>query len=191
MRINMQINNNKISHIKRAAIAFSVFLSLLFFSLTSSAAIPVEGQTYFTKHNFMFEKKRHLTTNYWRGELVPINSQVEVVSIDKKTMVLKYEGRKITVLNVVKHTRKNIEEIADRMLSTTPVNTSGSYAKSMKFGEIRLGMTKDQVIKTRGYPPTHKTISTESDVWIYWSSRFVQRSLVFENNRLTQGRGLR
>lgn len=160
-------------------------------STNVSAIIPEVGKSYFTKHNFMYEKGRHIATNYWRGDMVAINSKVKVIAIKGKTMTLEHKGQIIKIVNVAKHTKRTIEEIADNMLSATPVSISGKYAKSIKFGEMRLGMTKEEVLKTRGYPPAHKTISTEADRWIYWSSRFVQLTLIFENNRLTRGRGLR
>lgn len=167
--------------------------SLFLLSQTSvvSAAQPVVGKSYYTAYNLMFEKGRHITTNYWRGELLPINSLVKVVSISKKKMVLDYKGFEIAVVNVPKHTKKTIEEVADKLLSTSQVSLGKRFAKDIKYGEMRLGMTKSEVIKTRGYPPAHQTYSTESDRWTYWSSRFVQMSLVFENGKLTRGRGLR
>jgi hypothetical protein len=65
------------------------------------------------------------------------------------------------------------------------------FAKDLKFGEMRLVMTKHQIIKARGYPPAHKKFSTEANRWAYWSSKFVPMSLIFENGKLVQGRGLR
>jgi len=169
----------------------AVLLFLSSFSTSSYAAGIEIGKTYFTKHNFMFEKGRHITTNYWRGDLMPINTQVTVVSLGKKKMVLSAKGGEVTISNVAKHTKKSLQEVADRMLSDQPVLVGGPFAKDVKFAEVRLGMNKADVIRTRGYPPAHKTYSTESDRWIYWSSRFVQQTLIFENNRLVEGRGLR
>jgi len=179
------------SHFHKIILYIGTFLVLTLISTSASAIIPQEGKSYFTKHNFMYEKGRHVATNYWRGNMVAINSKVKVIAIGGKTMTLEHKGQIIKVLNVPKHTKRTIDEIADNMLSATPITISGKYAKSIKFGEMRLGMTKEEVLKTRGYPPAHKTISTEADRWIYWSSRFVQRTLIFENGRLTSGRGLR
>ena len=139
----------------------------------------------------MFEKNRHVTTNYWRGQLVPVNSKVEVLSVDGKQMNLLFNGQTVTILNVAKHSQKTMDEIADNLLSESPVSISGKFTNDILAGQLRLGMSKEEVILTRGYPPAHKTYSTEANVWVYWSSRFVQRSLVFNNNKLTQGRGIR
>lgn len=181
----------KTSPIPKYFISVCTLLMIAMFSTNAFAVVPEIDKSYFTKHNFMFEKGRHVTTNYWRGELVPINSKVKVLAIGGKTMTVEYKGQIIKIKNIAKHTKKTIEQIADNLLSATPVNVSGKFAKSIQFGEMRFGMTKQEVLMTRGYPPAHKTISTESDRWIFWSSRFVQQTIIFENGRLTQGRGLR
>lgn len=179
-----------LSNFNRKAVIASL-LGMLIFSSGTYSAEPVVGNTYFTKHNLKYEKGRHITTNYWRGDFLPVNSQVQVKSIKGNRMVLGYNGQDITIENVEKYTKKSVQEVADRMLSISQVNTGGPFANDIKFGEVRLGMTKDQVIMTRGYPPEHKTMSTEMDTWVYWSSRFVQISYVFENGKLARGRGLR
>lgn len=169
-----------------------IFIALILgFSSSSYAAAIEAGKTYYTAHNLMFEKRRHVATNYWRGEMLPINAQVKVESISKKKITVSWKGQKITFINVPKHTKLSTQEFADRTLSNTQVSLGSRFSKDIKFGEMRLGMTKGEVIKTRGYPPAHKTISTEADRWIYWSSKFVQMSLIFENEKLVRGRGLR
>jgi hypothetical protein len=64
-------------------------------------------------------------------------------------------------------------------------------ADAIKNGVLKLGMTKEQVLMARGYPPGHKTPSVEADAWTYWSSRFINATLVFNQGVLVYGRGLR
>lgn len=153
----------------------------------------VVGETYFTRYNFWVEKERHVTTNYSRGELIPVNTRVSVQSIGSKKMVLDVNGRPITIVNVRKHTQRPITEVASEMLSPSPINLSlvpSSIRGDLQSGLLRLGMSKELAIMTRGYPPRHKTATTKANTWIYWSSRFVQRTIVFENGQLSRGRGL-
>jgi len=164
---------------------------LLSFVSLANAATPVVGNTYYTKHNFKFEKGRHVTTNYWRGQLISINSKAKVISMSGKKMVLEINGQNIGIVNVAKHSQKSLEQVASNLLSSKPVSIGKKFANDIKFGNLRLGMTKKQVLMTRGYPPAHKTPSTESNLWVYWSSKFVQHSLAFENGRISRGRGLR
>lgn len=154
---------------------------------------PQEGQTYYTRYNFKFEKGRHVTTNYWRGELVPFNTKVTLVSLGGKKMVLDIDGVQVAFVNVKKFTKRSIEEIASELLAPKKISlkgVSGELSDDMEAGVMRLGMTKEQVLITRGYPPRHKTPSTKANTWVYWSSKFVQRSLVFQKGKLTRGRGL-
>lgn len=174
-------------------------ITLIASSLAAQSAIlpkmiePQEGQSYYTRYNFMFEKGRHVTTNYWRGELVPFNTKVTLVSMGRKKMVLDMDGVEITFVNAQKHTKRSMETIASELLSPKKLSLKGVSSElrsDMEAGVMRLGMTKEQVLITRGYPPRHKTSSTKANTWTYWSSKFIQRSLVFQKGKLTRGRGL-
>lgn len=171
----------------------------IFSALTQAADIlpkmvaVEEGKQYYTRYNFKSEKNKHRTTNYWRGEITPINTKVTLKSLSKKKIVLDVDGKKITLSNVKKHTKKDTQQIASELLSPTklPLNKlPKKFANDIKRGVLRLGMTKDQVLMTRGYPPQHRTPSTEDDLWVYWNSRFVIQSLAFTNGKLTQARGV-
>ncbi len=53
----------------------------------AEANLPPEieiGGKYYTRHSFQYEKNRHRTTNYRRGLLVPVNTQVALVSFGRK-----------------------------------------------------------------------------------------------------------
>lgn len=176
-----------------------IFSMLIFSSVVVNSAVlpkmiePQVGQSYYTRYNFKYEKGKHLATNYWRGEFVPFNTKVTLESMDKKKLVLDMDGVKINIVNVKKFTQRDIKEIASELLSPKKISlkgTSSDLAGDMQSGVMRLGMTKDQVLITRGYPPRHKTPSTKANTWVYWSSRFVQRSVVFEKGKLARGRGL-
>jgi hypothetical protein len=156
---------------------------------------PVVGGDYYTRFTFHEEGNKHVSTNYARGALVPINTQVKLVSLHKDELVLKRldTGEEIKVENVEKYTHKPLTELARLMLSTdkTPLEQlPDAVAAAIRNGEMRKGMTKEQVIMARGYPPAHETPSSESDRWVYWSSRFVKHTVVFANGRLVDGRGI-
>lgn len=154
---------------------------------------PEIGSSYFTRYNVWVEKEKSLTTNYSRGELIPFNTKVTLDAISAKKIVLNIDGRKITIVNVRKHTQRNTTEIASELLSANAISLSGvseSLQADMLSGVLRLGMSKDQALMTRGYPPRHKTPTIKANHWVYWTSRFVQRTVVFEGGKLTRGRGL-
>lgn len=182
-----------------------MFARLLSFSLLLGAGVasgdilpekisPDVGSDYYTRHNFMYERSKHNTTNYWRGQLMPVNTRVTLVKLSGDKMVLETEdGRRVTFANARKFTQRGIEDIASELLSPSsiPLNRMKEETRrNVLSGTMRLGMTKEEVLMTRGYPPKHETASIQSDRWVYWSSRFVKRTLVFEGGKLTRGRGL-
>jgi hypothetical protein len=157
---------------------------------------PVAGQEYFLRSSLHFEDGEYVGTNYARGTLVPVNTPVKIDAIKGETISLHRidTGDKLTIKNVDKYTKKSMTELARLIFADqqTPLDRlPADLASSIKSGEMRLGMTKEQVLMARGYPPAHETPSIDSDRWVYWSSRFVKQTIVFTNGRVTEGRGLR
>lgn len=155
---------------------------------------PQIGESYFTRFNLWYEKATHKTTNYTRGTLLPVNTRVTLTSMGPKKMVITPEsGESVTIALARKFSLRSLEEIAAELLSpkAIPLARLGKdLERAISQGTMRLGMTREQVLMTRGYPPRHKTPSLDNDQWIYWSSRFVHRTLVFQDGVLARGRGL-
>jgi hypothetical protein len=166
--------------------------SIGYFDAIASDPAPVVGQQYYTRHCFMYEKGATETTNYWRGALVPINTQVTLVALGGKDMVLRLaSGETVKIDNVEKFSKRDTAAVAHNLLATRPVpidRFDNATASAIKSGILKMGMTKEQVIMARGYPPGHKTPTLDFDTWTYWSSRFVTQSLVFSNGVLVRGR---
>lgn len=169
-----------------------------YFEAIDKEAALVVGETYYMRHCMRYEAgKAWETTNYWTDSsiLVPINSKVTLTSVSKKSMQIKVEktGQSITIENIQKYTQKMMPDFAKGMLTRKEVNIGKfdeKIAKNIRNGILALGMTKEQVVMTRGFPPTHKTPSLEIDTWTFWNNRFVTHALVFEDGVLTRGRGL-
>lgn len=156
---------------------------------------PVPGNDYHVRYTFKFEKGERSATNYWRGELVPINTKVKLIAVrgERITFKLIDSGTVVVLENAPKFTTRSVETIAREMFSEAPTaieKYGDDMARNIRSGTPRLGMTKTQVLLTRGYPPGHETPSLEADLWKYWSSRFVVHSFRFEGNILVEGRGL-
>ena len=152
------------------------------------------GETYFMRHGLKFERTAWDATNYWRGTLLPINAKVTLLKMSGSTMTISWEGAELVIKNS-KNTKVDLPALAKRMFSRAevPINKFGdSLAGTIAAGEVVKGMTREQVIMARGYPPAHETPSIASDNgrWIYWSSRYVKITYVFKDGVLTEGRGL-
>ncbi len=157
---------------------------------------PVVGESYYLRHGLTYESgKDWPTTNYWVGILVPINSKVTLNSLGSKKIQIRVEktNQVVTIENIEKYTQKSAAEIAKNLLTRQPVpieKFDEKIAKNIAAGTLALGMTKEQVVMTRGYPPAHKTPSLDVDRWQYWNSRFVIQTIVFKDGVLAEGRGI-
>lgn len=164
-------------------------------SIAPPKITPALGQDYFTRFTFREEKNEHSTTNYARGNVVPINTPVKLVAMSGSKLTLKRldSGKEIKVENEPKFTKKTIAEIAALMLAAekTPLEKlPQEVATAVTNGDMRRGMTKELLLLARGFPPAHETPSIDGDRWVYWSSRFVKQTVVFVDGRLSEGRGL-
>jgi hypothetical protein len=172
--------------------------SIGYFDAITKEAAPVVGEQYYMRHCLRYEAgKPWETTNYWTdiSSLVPINAKVTLTSLGSKSMQIRIEktNQVLTIENKEKYSQKDMATIAKNMLTRQPVpieKFDEKTAKNIANGVLALGMTKEQVVMTRGYPPGHKTPSLDIDRWTYWSSRVVTHALVFQDGVLTQGRGL-
>lgn len=154
---------------------------------------PVLGQEYFTRFTLREEGGEYRTTNYGRGILVPINTRVKFVSLDGDTATLRRldNGKDLKIENVEKFSQKSLQECLRLMLAAqeTPIDRLvPSLSNAIRAGQMRKGMTKEQVLMARGYPPGHETPSVDADRWVYWSSKFIHQTIVFQNGRLAEGR---
>ena len=92
---------------------------------------------------------------------------------------------KITYATATKHTKVDTAGMLDRLFAKTTVDLSGyseAVQTNIKNGNVVTGMTKEEVLHARGYPPFHQTISLKADLWKYWDHRFKTVQYKFQNN---------
>lgn len=151
----------------------------------------LESNEYYTAYNIWFENPTRISSiNYKRGSRLPAGSVVSNVRVSGNTIrfYVKEYGTDFAVQFIPKfHPGLTAAKYKDRMFTKLPlaqrtegmtdVETSGIDA-----GEIFSGMSKEAVLISWGYPPEHRTLNTQMPRWIYWTSRFVQKTLVFDSD---------
>jgi hypothetical protein len=148
---------------------------------------------YHARHSFYIDRGQHLATNYARSTVIPINTPVRVINVRGNNIQIETMQTPVTIVNVPKFTKINTEQLFERMFSVDPIDLSGvkpDYQAAMRQGLLRLGMTKQEAIMARGYPPAHATPSLDLDRWVYWSARVIKQTIAFENGVVAKGRGL-
>lgn len=160
----------------------------------NEATLPVwikAGNIYYTQVSLQYEKGRHLTTNYRKGTIVPINTQVqlqEITGSDIKLEILP-EHTPLRIENVEKHTGDSTPAAFAKLFGKSKVALSvfsGVERENILAGRVAIGMRKKAVIAAIGYPPITETTSLAINEWTYWSSRFNRFIVKFQNDKVVQ-----
>ena len=167
-------------------------ITLAALAILSSCAGEIDSrinQNYYTKFSLHHEKGHYFTTNYNRGMLLPVNSEVVIEKVNKKVIGVEIlsSGERFTIINVPKHTDENIDQAFNKIFSKAPLNLSNFSAlekRNITEGKVENGMRKEAVIAAIGYPPKIKTPTLESNEWIYWTSRFDKISITFQDGKV-------
>ncbi len=173
-----------------AVVALAIVLAACAKHRAAESPIPeVEGNTVHTQLNFWVFEGEHETTNYRMGSMIPVNSEVRIVDTTGRTITgeVTDSGQRFTIINVAEYTKKDLEGIYDRYFDATPRSLDGFSAderEAIEAGKIEEGMSKDAVLVARGYPPAHRTASTEVNSWRYWKGRHNTMVVQFEDGRV-------
>lgn len=157
----------------------------------SKSAIDA-GTTMYTKVSMWTENNKVIGTNYAIGMRIPVNSPVTIVDIDAKVVTFNYDGQDIKYEVYTKYTRVNAAQMLERLFSKSKVNLSKHSAKikeSINNGLVITGMTKNEVLLARGFPPFHQTKGIESNRWKYWRHRFATALVIFKDDKVVEIKG--
>lgn len=169
----------------------------LLFGCRSRDAAEIPQGSYYTRYTLHVEKDVHRTTNYRRGFVLPINTEVAVLSSGRNRIVVQVQpdGRKLTIENIPRHTGGTLEDAFAQVLSPDPIDVSEfapEQQEAILEGKALVGMDKKAVLAAMGPPPLTGTASLESSEWKYWDSRFTTFFVRFdEDGRVVDARARR
>lgn len=163
-----------------------VTLAALLFSMPGFAG---DAKEMYAQHGFWEEKGKHLATNYGVQNCYPVNSRFNVemdkgVFSDRIIATSVDTGQRIVIKNTEKYTQIKIDELMERMFSEKKKAVgqhSAAVQNAINNCRIIKGMTKNEVLLARGYPPAHATASLEGDAWQYWFRRLENGEVIFTN----------
>jgi hypothetical protein len=171
--------------------------TVLVFLLTSVALSTADaarvaakaGDRFYTQFSLFHEGGQHVATNYRRGTLLPINTEVEFVKSTRTKIIVRVlnSDKKITVANVEKYSGVKIDGLFGQTFgkARVPLDAySEREQRNIRKGMIAIGMSRQAVLRALGYPPAHKTPSLESKTWIYWRHRFGTYVVTFDGDKV-------
>ena len=166
--------------------------------LTSCQTIPrthYRDKTLYTRVNIWYEPRKQgeiLSTNYHHGQILPAGTCVHVIKV--KSDRIHFETidpeQSFRLYYIKEYTVVPMAEYFDRMFSETNLIKKMSLTKdelnAIQTGEVVLGMSKEAVLVSYGYPPAHQTPHLSSNAWRYWIGRFNTRIIKFCNGKVVK-----
>lgn len=176
---------NTISRRKMTILAVMVSLA------GASTSLAVGTGTFYTTCNIRYEHPLKIySTNYHAGDLLPGGTRIEIHTCKSGKVKFRVEGQGVECMYtyVRKHSSLTFEQEFDRLFSAedrfSPVvkDASSTVRNAISKGFVLEGMSKDQVLASYGWPPSHVTINPETDdTWKYWIKRMTTKTITFEN----------
>jgi len=142
----------------------------------------------YTQFSLFMEENVHKTTNYRKGTLVPVNTEVVLVNQDDDDIELRMnDGTKLDLENIEPFSGEKTDGIFRRTLAAKKVDLSlfsDVEKRAIMSGEVEVGMSRAAVLVALGYPPKHKTPSLQGNQWRYWRNRFNTFVVLFEGDKV-------
>jgi hypothetical protein len=145
-----------------------------------------QNRTLYTCCNIHYEGDQINDANYFVGATVPFGSPVQVQSIGRNSITFLAGGTKLTLEHLYGKDQESFEQYADKVLvSEDPKLRVASVPRmvqdAIRDGRVERGMTREQVILSLGYPPSHRTPSLSASEWTYWHNRWLTYKVAFDD----------
>lgn len=152
------------------ALAMAVFAAAAFGA--AAQAMP-EG---YTCCNLHYDKDRISDANWRRAAMIPAGARIKVIEYGSNRANVEIDGRPFVIVQDYGRREEPLQQFIQKLVvKGNPQAKIAKYPEkirqAVRDGMVIPGMTREQVIISVGYPPTHRTQSLDSSVWNHWASR--------------------
>lgn len=128
---------------------------------------------------------------YQEGPILEAGTRVKVVKVGESGIAFQPDAEAVPYTLAFRYGRKQqsaSQYFRNILRETNPMDSvndvSLTIATAIRAGRLVPGMTKEQALIARGYPPAHRTPSLDANEWIYYDTPgFVDR-VVFSGGKL-------
>ena len=137
----------------------------------AASAAPALPSGY-TCCNLHYEGDWISDANWSSFPMIPAGATIKVLDYGRYRVHVDIDGRKMR-LGLDYGRQQSLEDYARRIVvSDDPRRKIAGWAPVMRdaarAGKVAIGMTKEQVLVSLGYPPMHQTPSLDAPQWKYW-----------------------
>ena len=151
-----------------------------------------DHQQMHTQHTMWAQGSGITTLNFTMGFPIPVNSIVFYEDVNSKQLAFSYNEKRYYLRNSPRHSKTNMDQMLDRSFAVGKKDLSKFTKKeqtAIKAGKAEVGMSKEAVLVSLGYPPAHATPSLKQDEWKYWKFQrgFAQDVIIyhFKDNKVS------
>jgi len=183
---------HRVFHAWAAVSCFAVLLLAGWNARSANGIAATKGETYYTQFSLFHEKRAWPITNYRKGLLVSVNTQVTFLKASSKEIVVKLpDGGTLKIVNIERYSGENIEGVFNCIFGKEKVDLakfSIAEKENIMAGTVDVGMSKDAVVKALGYPPKHNwtpNLEGEGNEWRYWKNRYGTMLVSFTDGKVS------
>ena len=125
-------------------------------------------------YTFRAGTKVHVVSVRWNDITIRPEGESERFNIDFRFGTQKLNGRQFFHYVLV-----------DADPTTALAQAPKEIVDAVNEGRLLVGMTKEQAVMARGYPPFHQTTGIESDQWTYYFNRASVDHVTFVDGKIT------
>lgn len=131
------------------------------------------------------QRNRLYSINYQQDGFIPRCTEVDLIDVSKKKLTFEADGESYQYLfhKASGSFEENIQKYFQTSCKKSKLSKLNTIdKKGLKTGKVFKGMTKAGVILAIGYPPVHKTPTTDAKRWKYWTNRFNTFDVIFDKS---------
>lgn len=150
-----------------------------------------QTRSLYTCCNIHYENPNVSDANYTVGSILPFGSPATVEKMTSDAVTFRAGATELTLAHAYGRDQESAQQYFSKILvDTDPHTRFATFPKQVQSaitdGRVEVGMTKEQVIMSLGYPPTHRTASTDLNTWTYWYNRWITYTVGFNDKGVVQ-----
>ncbi|HSP97816.1 MAG TPA: outer membrane protein assembly factor BamE [Candidatus Dormibacteraeota bacterium] len=146
-----------------------------------------QGPQRYTCCNLHYEGPAINDANYTVGALLPLGTPVTVKGMTSDSVTFAAGATELTLTHAYGTQQESAQQyFAKVLVDADPRARLATFSPSVQAainnGRVEKGMTREQVVLSLGYPPTHRTATLDQATWTYWYNRWVTYTVTFDAN---------
>lgn len=145
----------------------------------------------YTCCNFHYEKDWINDGNYGQLPMIPAGTPIKVLDYGRYRVQVDIDGKPFRLgLDYGREAETTEQWVAKLVVAKDPKVQLAAYPaavqQAIQKGQVMVGMTKEQVIMSLGYPLTNENPRLDAPFWRYWWSSFGEYQVNWQGDRVSK-----